>query len=207
MSIPWRASLVIIATLAVPVVPFVAIGELPGDRWLSAADDDAVEFGLIGSSLLAADVLLPIPSSVLGTLLGARLGWALGFLWTFAGLAVGHLAGYAIGRLTLNRLGAELPAAPTLVAVFVSRPVPVLAEAMTLTAGAARAPFTPFVVAVAAGDALYAAALTASAAAWLPTSWVGPGLIVPLALPAVAWLLWRARRGNDRTRARSDGRA
>jgi membrane protein YqaA with SNARE-associated domain len=191
MSTRWRALFVIITTLAVPVVPFLAIGELPGERWLSAADDDALAFGATGAGLLAADVLLPIPSSVVGTLLGARLGFAFGFAAAFCGLVIGHLLGYGIGRATLTRVGATLPTAPTLVAVLLSRPVPVLAEAMTLTAGAARAPLVPFVASVAIGDACYAAALAASGTAWLPTSWAGPWLAVPLGLPAVGWLLWR----------------
>jgi len=44
MSIRWRTVLVIIATLAVPVVPFIAIGESSGARWLSTADGDAFMF-------------------------------------------------------------------------------------------------------------------------------------------------------------------
>jgi membrane protein DedA with SNARE-associated domain len=202
----WRTLLVIITTLAVPVVPFVAIGELPGERWLSAADDDALMFGALGAGLLAADVLLPIPSSIVGTLLGARLGFTVGFLAAFLGLTIGHLLGYAVGRATLTRVGAQLPQAPTLLAVLVSRPVPILAEAMTLTAGAARAPFVPFVAATAIGDACYAAALAASGAAWVPSSWAAPWLLVPVGVPAIGWLLWRARQRRDERRLRVDGR-
>ena len=201
----WRTVLVIIATLAVPLVPFLAIGEMPGERWLSAIDHNAFTFALLGASLLAADVLLPVPSSVLGALLGARLGFALGFVATFVGLALGHLLGYAVGRVALRRVGAELPASPTLLAVFASRPVPVLAEAMTLTAGAARTPFIPFVVAVVGGDALYAAALSATGAEWLPSKLAGMGLVVSLAVPAVAWLAWRALRTKNRVPAATEG--
>jgi membrane protein YqaA with SNARE-associated domain len=198
MSTRSRTALVIIATLAVPLVPFVAIGELPGERWLSATDHNAFTFALLGSGLLAADVLLPVPSSVLGALLGARLGFALGFVGTFAGLALGHLLGYAVGRLVLTRAGAELPVSPTLLAVFASRPVPVLAEAITLTAGAARTPFVPFVLAVLAGDALYAAALAATGAEWLSGTFAGVGLVLSITIPAAAWLAWRGLRTKNR---------
>ena len=44
-------------------------------RWLEANGSDAWVLGLVGGGLLAADILLPIPSSVLGALLGARLGF------------------------------------------------------------------------------------------------------------------------------------
>jgi membrane protein DedA with SNARE-associated domain len=198
--------LIIITTLAVPIVPFVVIGELPGERWLSAADDEALTFGALGAGLLAGDVLLPIPSSVVGTLLGARLGFAFGFVAAFLGLVIGHLLGYAVGRAAFTRVGAKLPTAPTLIAVLLSRPVPVLAEAMTLTAGAARAPFVPFVAAVVIGDACYAAALAASGATWLPSAWAGPWLIVPLGLPAIGWLLWRRAQRREEHRLRIDRR-
>jgi uncharacterized membrane protein YdjX (TVP38/TMEM64 family) len=187
---------VIILTLAVPVLPFVTVGELPGERWLSSADDSALQFGIAGAFLLAVDVVLPVPSSVLGTLLGARLGLVQGFVWTFAGLTLGHTIGYGVGRLALRRLDASLPKAPTLAAVFLSRPVPVLAEAMTMTAGATRTPFAQFLLFAAAGNAPYAAALSANGAALLPKALLGPGLVLPMALPALGWLAWRwqARR-------------
>ena len=74
-----RQLAIIIAALLVPIVPFVIIGELPGERWLSATDDDALRFALAGGGLLALDILLPVPSSIVATLLAARLGlspWA-----------------------------------------------------------------------------------------------------------------------------------
>jgi hypothetical protein len=45
----------------VPLVPFAVLGELPGERWLSAQGGDALRFGATGAALLALDVLLPIP--------------------------------------------------------------------------------------------------------------------------------------------------
>ena len=69
MSGPLRTTFVIIVALLVPIVPYVIIGELPGEQWLSSADDDAFAFGATGASLLVADVLLPVPSSIVGTLL------------------------------------------------------------------------------------------------------------------------------------------
>src|SRR5262245_43537492 len=72
-----RALSVRALAVLVPLVPFAAIGELPGERWLLASAGDAARFGATGAALLAADLLLPIPSSVIGALLGGRLGlWA-----------------------------------------------------------------------------------------------------------------------------------
>ncbi len=204
MSFAWRIALLIIVALAVPIVPFAISGELPGERWLSATDEHAVRFALTGIALLASDVLLPVPSSIVGTLLGARLGFVPGFIATWLGLTTGNVAGYLVGRVTLSRLGTGLPTLPTLVALFVSRPVPVLAEALCLTAGAGHMPVRLFLVTCAAGNAIYALALAGNGAALLPASLLGPGLIFPMLLPVAAWLAWRWLTGRRSAAADTD---
>ena len=190
----FRQLLVIIAALLVPVVPFVIIGELPGERWLSAIDDNALLFGLSGTALLASDILLPVPSSILGTLLGARLGFWPGFACTWVGLMGGNLLGFSIARCASERVRDWLPPFPettTQAIVFLSRPVPVLAEAIALTAGATRMPPRHFLVLAGTGNLLYAAVLCGNGAAFLPQSIVGPGLVIPMLLPVVAWGSWQ----------------
>ncbi len=196
MSGPLRTTIVIIVALLVPIVPYVIIGELPGEQWLSNAGSDAFLFGATGAALLVADVLLPIPSSIVGTLLAGRLGFITGFLWTWSGLCAGHLLGYAVGRYLLSAARAHLPETPTLLAVLMSRPLPILAEALTLTAGATQMPFTGFVGACVIGNFVYAFLLAANGAALIPAGLVGPVLFIPMLLPAVGlWLWWRHRSG------------
>jgi uncharacterized membrane protein YdjX (TVP38/TMEM64 family) len=189
-----KAALIIAATLCVPVLPFLLIGELPGERWLSARDDRAWAFALTGAALLAADALLPIPSSLVGSMLGARLGFGAGFVATFGGLMAGQVAAYATSRWLLRHRSGTLPAAPTLAALFLSRPVPVLAEALAIAAGAARLRWGQFLLACGAGNAVYAAALALNGAQLLPGDLLGPGLVLPMALPVAGWLIWRKRR-------------
>jgi uncharacterized membrane protein YdjX (TVP38/TMEM64 family) len=189
-----RRLVVILAALLVPIIPFVIIGELPGDRWLSAVDDNALMFGLWGGGLLALDIVLPVPSSILGTLLGARLGFWFGFACTWVGLMAGNLIGFSLTRWALTRLRHWLPPFPhatTQAIVFLSRPVPVFAEAVALAAGATRMPVHQFLFLVGAGNAIYAAVLCANGAAFLPEAFVGPGLVLPMLLPVLAWLAWR----------------
>ena len=181
----------IVIALLIPIIPFVLIGELPGERWLSAADDDALLFGLTASGLLAMDILLPVPSSIIGTLLGARLGFLPGWLWGWAGLTLGNLIGYFTGRLLLSRFATPLPRTPTLLVLFASRGVPVLAEAVAFTAGAERMKAGTFLLVAAAGNAIYTLVLAGNGAALLPDRLLGPGLIIPMLLPVFAWLLWR----------------
>lgn len=191
MSPKQRLILVIVLALLVPIIPFVIIGELPGDRWLSANDDNALIFGLTGAALLVSDVLLPIPSSIVGTLLGARLGFMTGFAWAFAGLMLGSSVGYASGRWLLAPLHANAPSSPTLALLFVSRPVPIFAEALAVAAGATRIGFARSMLACAAGNLVYAAALSASGATFIPAGWATPALALALGIPAGGWWLWR----------------
>jgi uncharacterized membrane protein YdjX (TVP38/TMEM64 family) len=189
-----RQTLVIIATLLIPILPFVIIGELPGEKWLSSSDDSALLFGLTGSGLLTIDILLPIPSSIVGTLLGARLGFWAGFASTWVGLMAGNMLGYALARYAAIRLREWLPEFPTtttLAFVFLSRPVPVVAEAMSLTAGATRMALLPYLSACAAGNLVYAVVLAGNGATLVPKALVGPGLVVPMLLPVIAWIAWK----------------
>ncbi len=186
-----RLAVLILISLLLPILPFVVIGELPGERWLSSTDDNAPLFGLIGAGLLIGDSLLPVPSSIVGTLLGARLGFLPGWLLGWVGLTLGNLVGYIFGRLLLSRFGTALPQVPGLLAVFASRPVPVLAEAVTFTAGAEHLPWRRFFLASLAGNGVYTLILAANGAALLPDGLLGPGLIIPMLLPVLAWLVWR----------------
>jgi uncharacterized membrane protein YdjX (TVP38/TMEM64 family) len=191
MHTATRLSLVILLAILIPIIPFLFIGELPGERWLSATDENAFLFGVAGMGLLASDVLLPIPSSIIGTMLGARVGFLSGWIWCWSGLVLGNGIGYLTGRLLLSRFAPDLPRIPTLWLLFISRPVPVLAEAMTFTAGAERMPLANFLLVSIAGNGIYSLALAGNGAALLPEALAGPGLILPMLLPLIAWLLWR----------------
>lgn len=136
--------------LLVPVVPFVLFGpqlERAAQAWLEGPHH-GLTMAAATVGLLAADILLPVPSSAVATLAGARLGWWQGTAWTWLGLTLGSLLGFQLARtwgppwltrwvsdddrrrLTgmLARVG---PAA-----LAVTRALPILAEAMVLLAGA-----------------------------------------------------------------------
>ncbi|MEL7450294.1 MAG: hypothetical protein AAFN78_13860 [Pseudomonadota bacterium] len=172
-------------------MPFAITGELPGEYWLQAYGTSSLVFGAVGSVLLMSDILLPVPSSIIGTLLGARLGAAAGFAWTFAGLMAGNLVGYAAGRLVLPSIEENVQKAPGALLLFLSRPVPVLAESLCLAAGAGRLRFTTVLAACAAGNAMYAAMLVGAGAALLPQGFTMGWLAVAMLLPAAAWLAWQ----------------
>ena len=131
-------------------------------------------------------------------MLGARLGVLSGWLWGWTGLELGNFIGYATGQLLMARMKTQLPESPTVLVLFLSRPVPVLAEAVTFTCGATQMRLTHFLLASISGNGIYSFALSANGASLLPDSLLGPGLILPLLLPVLAWAVWRwlARKKN-----------
>ncbi|MBL3528280.1 MAG: VTT domain-containing protein [gamma proteobacterium endosymbiont of Lamellibrachia anaximandri] len=204
MRLHKQQILVITLALLIPIIPFVVIGELPGEQWLSATDDNAFYFGLTGAGLLASDILLPIPSSIVGTMLGARLGIVPGWLWCWIGLMLGNTFGWLAGRMLFSRPDRELPEAPTLVILAISRPVPVLAEAVAFAAGAGGMSLRHFFLVTLIANGVISLVLAGNGATLLPDSFLGPGLLIPLGLPVVTWLVWRRyrkRSGNSRNGA------
>lgn len=186
-----RLVIVIVIALLMPIVPFLVIGELPGERWLSATDENALAFAATGGGLLTVDVLLPVPSSIVITLLGARLGTTAGWAAAWLGLTLGHAIGYGLGRLWPSRWSPEVPEAPTLMLLVVSRPVPILAEALAIAAGATRTPFGPTLLACACGNLVYSGILAANGAEVLADDLTGPGIFLPLVVPVAGWAVWR----------------
>lgn len=100
----------------------------------------------LGVGLLVADVLLPVPSSLVMVAHGALFGVAVGTLLSLTGSVGAALFGFAIGRRggrMMERLvtPAERERADRLLkrwgvlAIIVTRPVPLLAETVAIMAG------------------------------------------------------------------------
>ncbi len=151
----WRLALVSTAVLAVILVPYFLFGGAI-DRWTadfvarSAAHPWRVAAVLGG--LLAGDIILPVPSSLVSTACGHLLGFARGTLVSFAGMTVSAAGGYLLGRRAAGFAERRLPARDRARLVRLHgrwgvwmlaavRPVPVLAEASILFAGLARLPW------------------------------------------------------------------
>jgi uncharacterized membrane protein YdjX (TVP38/TMEM64 family) len=105
--------------------------------------------------LLALDVVLPVPSSIVSTAAGVLLGFWRGAVVIWTGMMVACLLGYALGArasgLARRFVGeAGLERADRLVrrygdwTIVMCRPVPVLAEASVIFAGLVGAPFARF---------------------------------------------------------------
>ena len=114
------------------------------------------EIAVILSALLAADILLPVPSSLVSTAAGYLTGLVPGFGISFTGMTAGCVLGYWLGGATsipLRRLDSETTDRLSrffnrhgMWAIAIARAVPVLAEASVLFAGMSRMNFSKFIV-------------------------------------------------------------
>ncbi|MBG0568417.1 VTT domain-containing protein [Actinoplanes aureus] len=153
----------------------------------------SVAAAAIGVGLLVADAVLPVPSSVVMVALGATFGLAAGaalaLLGGLGGFAVGYVLGWRSRKLLVT--GTTRPAGLVrrwgLLAVVVSRPLPLVAETVAYTAGAlGMRPVATF-AAAAAGTAGPAVAF--SYAGWRGAT-AGDGFVVFGAVAVATLLCW-----------------
>jgi len=152
-----RWALLWTALIALVLVPFFLFEDefnaLAG-RIATGEVSSSVAALAIGA-LLALDVFLPVPSSIVSTAAGVLLGLWPGASVVWVGMTAGSLVGYFVGvrsaPLAQRLVGtAGLARAAALAdrygtwAVVLCRPVPVLAEATVVFAGLVRAPLRRF---------------------------------------------------------------
>lgn len=181
------------ALLGFILVPFALAGNAFA-AWSDPARLETLPFtALAMAGLLAADIFLPVPSSVIATFAGWRFGALEGALLNTVGLCVGTALGYAMGRtglapFTRHVLDAERQAAlrETFAChgawtVVLCRGIPVLAEASVLLAGAAAMPLPRFALAAGLSNLVLGSAYAAAGAA--SPAWAAAAA---LGLPALA---------------------
>lgn len=171
----------------------------PGGRWAGA--------GLV-VGLLAADLVLPVPSSIVMTFSGALLGFAAGAAASFAGSMAAAWIGFAACRWGGQRMFARLAGARDLanvdawfrrrgvVAIILSRPIPMLTEILSCLAGLSGLSTRTFLLANLCGH-LPVSLLYAYAGARGARGEYGLAIFAILLIPAAGWVLaQRIRRGT-----------
>lgn len=156
---------------------------------------------LVGMALLVADVVLPVPGTVVMSALGLVYGPWWGGLISACGSVLSGLTAYGLCRLLGERGAKRLLGekdwqrgklwfgSSGVWLVCLSRSLPILPEVMACTAGLVRMPFRRFLAALCCG----------SLPMGMVFAWVGSAgkeqpflaLVLSLVLPAVLWLLAR----------------
>ncbi len=200
-----KAALFLIVLLAIPIVPFLWLGESFEQSLLQAlrepSSPEVVGAGVFG--LLAADMFLPVPSSAVITYAGGTLGlfWATFVSWL--GLSAGAIGGFGLARVFGESIARRFSESADItrmsdftkrhgpIALVLTRALPILAEACVLMLGAGRLSWRRFLPPLLASN--LALALTYSACGvWFRESSALPIAIVASgAIPLVAALLIR----------------
>jgi uncharacterized membrane protein YdjX (TVP38/TMEM64 family) len=145
-----------IVILALILVPFILWGariEHGFDIFVRTAGQRPWVTAAVLGGLLAADVLLPVPSSLVSTSAGLILGFTVGTTVSLLGMTASCLVAYWLGASGGRPLCRKLIGERELARlesfsrgfgdwlIIVARPIPVLAEASTLFAGMGRMAF------------------------------------------------------------------
>jgi uncharacterized membrane protein YdjX (TVP38/TMEM64 family) len=169
-----------------------------------------VSAGLAGALLLVLDLLLPIPGTVVISALGFIYGTLQGSAIAFAGLFCAGMIGYGLGRLCSLKTAIKFLGEKDFLrgkslfergggwVVALSRALPILPEAISVTAGLLRMPLAAFMISLACGSLPMAVLFAWIGATGHERPWLT--LTLSFAVPAVLWSaasMWRKNRTND----------
>lgn len=195
--------LLIAVMLAIPILPFLAFGDSAESRiasWLDRSPSPGVSATMV-IGLLASDIFLPVPSSLVSTFAGKMLGFWMGTAASWCGMTAGTALAFWLvhmfGRPLAQRLSSEeelhrMNAMVKRYGVFIlvlMRPIPVFAEASVLMMGTMRLSWWRFWVAVGFSNFGIAAAYAAMGdCIQLPVA-IAASLAVPFVIIMLArWL-------------------
>ncbi|MGI8486901.1 MAG: TVP38/TMEM64 family protein [Thermomicrobiales bacterium] len=198
-----RYTLVAVAIAAFILISFLIVEALGIPLLVDPSHqlaDGGIGAAALGVGLLVADVLLPIPSSLVMTAQGALFGIMVGTILSMVGSIGASMIGYLIGRKS-TRLIARFVSAEEqeqsrklitrwgLLALIVTRPVPILAETTAIMAGTSSLSWRQVLIGVTIGA--FPASLIYAIAGAYATS-VASGLLVfvlVIVLAAAFWLI------------------
>lgn len=155
-------------------------------------------WAVLGVLLLVADVLLPVPSSLVMIANGAVFGIAIGAVLSMVGRVAAFAAGYLVGSLGLRRFGPRddgtvkrLLSDRAWIGIAFTRPIPVLSETVAIMAGAAALPFGRSLFAAFAGSIPESVILAAAGAAVFggDSTW-----LVVISLTVIVAIYWIGAR-------------
>jgi uncharacterized membrane protein YdjX (TVP38/TMEM64 family) len=197
----FRWMLLIALVLAIPVIPFLAFGDSAESRiagWLDGSLSPGAAAALV-IGLLAADIFLPVPSSIVSTFAGKMLGFWAGTAASCCGMTIGAVLAFGLVRMfgrplalwlsneeDLSRTEALADRYGLLLLVLL-RPIPVFAEASVLLLGVMRLSWWRFLIAIVFSNLGIAAAYAALGdRVQLPIA-----LAASIAVPLIAALITR----------------
>lgn len=217
-----RRTIALIAFVAASVIGSkVLIENILGfsfEPWARAWMADAgVSGAVVVIGLLAVDIFIPVPSSIVMILSGAAFGVAWGSLLAFAGSIGGEWLGFELARkygtaLSTRFIGDERErrrlndALMThgAAAIAVTRAVPVVMETMSIVAGLSPMRRSTFLIASAIGTAPIVVVYAYAGAKSRETGNLVPAIVILMAVTAAGWIWYRAIRKGPSSAASRD---
>lgn len=155
-----RAAVLLSVFLAIPIIPFLMLGEAFEQQvtaWVR--EQHELQLALI-AGLLVSDIFLPVPSSAVITYAGGVIGFWPATLTSWIGLNVGGCLGFGLAKLLGKPFARRFAEADDLERVervadrygpavlLLTRPLPILAEACVLLMGTTQLSWRRFLVPV-----------------------------------------------------------
>jgi uncharacterized membrane protein YdjX (TVP38/TMEM64 family) len=203
-----RWILLIAVLLAVPILPFLGFGEALEARisqWLDGSMSPGIA-ALLVIGLLASDILLPVPSSIVSTFSGKMLGFWAGTAASWCGMTLGAALAFALVRLFGRRLAKRLSSDEELtrmdeladrygtLLLVVMRPIPIFAEASVLFMGVVRLSWWRFLISVGLSNLGIAAVYAALGNRVQFPIALAASIAIPLIVSMMARWLWKRRK-------------
>jgi uncharacterized membrane protein YdjX (TVP38/TMEM64 family) len=167
--------------------------------------------------LLAVDIFIPVPSSIVMVLSGAAFGVFWGSLLAFVGSIGGEWLGFELARrygtaLSTRFIGNEakrrrldaMLVAHGAAAVAVTRALPVVMETMSIVAGLSPMRRRTFLAASAIGTAPIVVIYAYAGAMSREMDSVVPGVVILIAVAAAGWVWYRSIRSAPSSAASRD---
>ncbi|MDG1332703.1 MAG: VTT domain-containing protein [Crocinitomicaceae bacterium] len=144
---PFLASTV----LVILVFVFFEDVEVYIEEMITVSQTNKSDYIWISGLFLSSDILLPVPSSIIMYANGLVLGTLWGTLLSLVCALISSCIGYVLGLLSAKTLGSEKREEASnilnkygIMAIIISRGVPILSESISYTAGYMRMKFRTF---------------------------------------------------------------
>lgn len=146
---------VVLITSVLVIIVFLAFGNIEATfgEILDDLKGDRSGYALASFLILASDIVLPVPSSVVMYLNGSVLGLGVGAGLSFISVLLSVVVGYYLGRFTsLGLRASQDPKTQKVVerfgglAIVITRPIPILAESVAIAAGYANQSLGKFIL-------------------------------------------------------------
>ena len=204
-----RQWILLVVLLMLPAVALPFVGEHLDLYIRKLQDSSRANDPMVVSTsiilILASDLLLPVPSSMVNTWAGGTLGIFLGSIVCWVGMNIGawigYLAGWYFGNAAVKRFTSDVEQEQTNRLLLRSgswallglRALPVLAEASVLIFGSYRMPWRKFWMVVAPANLVIATTYSILGYFSRENEWFVIAIYLSIAIPVMTLIVLRAR--------------